>query len=63
MRRITYNDGNQAPVVESAIASPNAGTVPLVVWLNATASDGENESLAYTWVVAGNRVTGSANQR
>lgn len=63
MRRISFNDGNQAPVIASAAAIPNKGAAPLTVWLNATGTDAENETIVYTWVVQGTRLPGGhANQ-
>ena len=48
--RYVYDDGNQAPVITSAAATPDSGIAPLGVTFTATATDGEGDPLTYLWV-------------
>ena len=49
IKRITFNDGNQAPHITSAVANPVEGNAPLTVQFSGVATDVENDSLDYTW--------------
>lgn len=49
LRRIRYQDGNQAPSVLSAGATPDQGPAPLSVTFDATVSDPEGDPLTYVW--------------
>ncbi len=60
LRRITFNDGNQAPQITSATADVTTGGAPLAVVFNGTATDAENDTLEYIWDFGdGQQVTGA----
>jgi glucose/arabinose dehydrogenase len=59
--RITYNTGNQLPVINSASADITEGTSPLTVNFTGSATDADNDELIYTWLFGdGTEATGAS---
>ncbi|MFT5477709.1 MAG: PKD repeat protein, partial [Planctomycetota bacterium] len=51
LRRIVYEDGNQAPSIQSVSATPATGPGPtLDVQFTAVATDAESDALTYHWI-------------
>ena len=58
--RITYNSDNQLPVIGSATSDVTEGADPLTVNFSASATDGDNDPLTYTWTFGdGSTATGA----
>ncbi len=49
LRKISYNDGNQAPQITSATADSVSGNAPFAVQFSGVATDNENDPLEYIW--------------
>ena len=61
LNRVTYNDGNQAPQITSAVANITDGETPLTVQFSGSATDAENDDLQYLWVFGDGEQAEGAN--
>ncbi|MHC4991851.1 MAG: PQQ-dependent sugar dehydrogenase [Planctomycetota bacterium] len=59
--RTVYDDGLAAPVIIETSASPLTGPAPLEVTLHAAASDGDDESLSYLWLLGDGQTADGAD--
>ncbi len=60
IRKISYNDGNQAPQITLATADITSGEPGLAVQFSGAATDTENDLLEYVWVFGdGQQATGA----
>ncbi len=60
IRKISYNDDNQAPQITLATADITAGEPALSVQFSGAATDAENDSLEYVWIFGdGEQATGA----
>ena len=61
LKRISYDDGNQAPQITSATANITSGELPLNIQFSGSAIDAENDSLEYLWIFGDGQQAVGAN--
>ncbi|WP_019504105.1 Ig-like domain-containing protein [Pleurocapsa sp. PCC 7319] len=61
LNRVSYNVDNQLPVITQATADTNIGSVGSTINFTATATDGDNDPLSYTWKFGNGDTANGAN--